>query len=111
MIDPKPKRRRNRQRPEPAKLRLFDLDAWRGDPSNISWAQTDPRFRDIYSVALTETRKRLSETVQDRTLVDNRHLGRYEGVEMVLQVLNDMTTGTPVQPASLEEPTYEPADR
>jgi hypothetical protein len=109
MIDPKPKRRRNRQRPEPAKLRLFDLDAWRSDPSNISWAQTDPRFRDVISVLVTE-RKRAQEAALDRTQVDNRHLGRFEGYELALQVLSDMTTGTPVQPASLAEPTYEPAN-
>lgn len=109
MLANPPKRRRNRRPADPAKLRLFDLDAWRADPSNLTWAQSDPRFRDIVSVLTTERRRALL-AASDRTQVDNRHLGRLEGYELALQVLSDMTTGTPTEPASLGEPTYETAD-
>jgi len=82
------------------------LDIWRSDSEHLRWAQQTPVFREILAVLINERAQALSTAIP---VTENRLLGRTEGYELAVQVLQDMARPILPQPEFLE-PTYEPPE-
>ena len=73
----------------------IDLETWRGDPALLKWSQTNRMFKLIVTLLVKERRRAMSD---DPLLSENRKLGRWEGYEEALGVLNDMAKGVSKDP-------------
>jgi len=100
------KRTRNRT-PRPAwQWTGFNASTWRSHTENVTWAQQDPRYKELVTVLTNErVRARFGGPISE-----NRALGRIEGYELALDVLAELATleGPPARRE--EEPTY-PVDK
>ncbi len=81
----------------------MNVATWQSDTDSVTWAQQDSRFRSIVTV-LTNERTRIFESLDYGS--ENRRLGRLEGYQIALQVLQELTTLPPTTKPPIDEPTY-----
>lgn len=84
----------------------LNSELWRRDSERLSWAQQDLRFREIVAVLINE---RIVALAPNIPMTENRLLGRAEGYQLALDVLQSLAQGIERQP-DIGEPTYEPVD-
>lgn len=98
------KRTRNRTPKPPWQWSGLTATTWRNDTANVTWAQQDPRYKELVTV-LTNERLRAFLPCNP-PISENRALGRLEGFQIALDVLAELATlvGPPL--AREVEPTY-----
>lgn len=99
----KPKNRRNRASKPSWSWSGMNSATWRSDPSNVTWAQLDSRFKDLMTVMVNE-RTRITGVIDYGT--ESRKLGRVEGYQIALDVMNELSVMIPPPKPIEEEPTY-----
>lgn len=97
---------RNRQ-PKPAwSYGGLNAELWKSDNKRVVWAQQTPEFRDLLTVLINERRRALHQVPQT---TENRLLGKVEGYDIAINVLESLMSGMEPPKATLGNPNY-PAD-
>lgn len=95
---------RNRRKKSPTFLSGLTLDNWREDlTGRVAWAQRDPMFREILAVLINS---RSMAIHSHSPMTENCRLGRIEGYDKAIEVLELMGQPPEVAPITGEQAEF-----